>query len=46
MPKYQSKHLYFYVGKNGLIFALDFDFKGKAYSIEYTFFWCRFNIEA
>jgi len=42
--KHQGKYLYIYLGRNGVIISVDFDFKGKAYNVEYTFFWSRFII--
>ena len=43
--KYQGKRLYLYIGRNGFIIALDFDFRGKAYSIEYSLFFTAFELQ-
>ena len=43
--KFQGKHVYLYVGRNGFIVALDFHFRSKSYSVEYTLFFCRFSVE-
>jgi hypothetical protein len=44
--KIQYKGLYFYVGRNGIIFELEFDFRGKHYCIEsLPIFFCRFGVE-
>jgi hypothetical protein len=43
MPKHEWKHLYAYIGKNGLLISLDFNFKGKSYNIELSLIWTRFN---
>jgi hypothetical protein len=44
MPKHQWKHLYAYIGWNGLLLSLDFDYKGKSYNIELSLMWTRFNL--
>jgi hypothetical protein len=36
--KHQGKHLYVYVGWNGFIINLDFDWRGKGRNIEFTLF--------
>jgi len=41
--KYQGKRLYVYVGWNGVILALDFDWRGKGRDIEFSLFWCSLD---
>lgn len=43
--KLQYRGLYVYVGLNGFIFALEFDFRSKSYSIEHSLFWCSVDSE-
>jgi len=43
--KVEYRGLYVYLGWNGVIVALDFDFRRKAYSTEFCLFWCRFDLE-
>jgi hypothetical protein len=42
--KYQGKHLYLYIGWNGILVSLDFDYKEHAHNIEFSFMWCRFKL--
>ena len=43
--QFQYRGFYFYLGFNGIIIALDFDFKGKAYDLELAIFGVSFSLD-
>jgi len=43
--KIEYKGLYIYIGLNGFIFSLEFNFRNKWHNIEHSLFWCSVDIE-
>lgn len=41
--KYQGEHLYLYVGWNGIMIALEFNFRGKYHDFEFN--WMHYSCE-